>query len=78
MRNPCVIDKMSGVKLPHPLLKKVWVVLLGLIFLNTEPNKPHFLRDKMIFNALFSTNKAKIYLIVIFRAPVLTHFIVKV
>ena len=34
-------------------------MLLGIIFLNTELNKPHFLHDEMISNALFATKKAK-------------------
>ena len=34
-------------------------MLLGIIFLNTDINKPDFLRDEMIFYALFATNKAK-------------------
>ena len=45
--------------IPPPTSWKVEVVLLGIIFLNTELNKPHFLRDEMFFYALFATNKAK-------------------
>ena len=45
-------------------------MLLGIIFLNTELNKPHFLRDKMVFMML--QNKANNYSIGIFRAPVET------
>ena len=65
-------------KLPHPLLEKVGVVLLGIIFLNTKLNKPHFLRDGMSFMHCLLQIKQNIYSIVIFRAPVVTQFIVKV
>ena len=49
MRNSYAFDKIRGVELPHPLLKKVGVVLLGILVLNTERNKPNFLRDEMFF-----------------------------
>ena len=49
MSSSYAIDKIRGVKLPHQLLEKVGVELLGIIFLNTELNKPHFLCDEMIF-----------------------------
>ena len=78
MRISYAIDKMWGVKLPHPLLEKNGVVLSGIIFLNTELNKPHFLRDLMIFMHCSLQIKQKIYSIGIFRAPVATQFIVKV
>ena len=53
-------------------------MLLGIIFLNTELNKPYFLRDRNDSYALFATNKAKHILNRHFRAPVVTQFIVKV
>ena len=56
-----------------PTSVKVLVVLLGIIFLNTELNKPHFLHDEIIFFFV-----RYIYSIGIFRAPVVTQFIVKV
>ena len=58
--------------------RKVGEVLLGIIFLNTELNKPQFLRDEMIFMNCWLQIKQKIYSIGIFRAPVVTQFIVKV
>ena len=54
------------------------VVLLGIIFLNTEQHKPHFLHDEMIFMHCSLQIKQKTYWIDIFRAPVVTLFIVKV
>ena len=53
-------------------------VLLGIILMNTELNKLHFLRDEMIFMHCSLQIKQNIYSIVIFRAPVVTQFIVKV
>ena len=78
MRSSYAIDKMGGVKLPHPLLEKVGVVLLGIIFFNTELNKPQFLRDKMLFMHCSPQIKQNIYSICMFRASVVTQFIVKV
>ena len=40
--------KCEGLSYPIHFLKS-GVVLLGIIFLNTELNEPHFLRDEMIF-----------------------------
>ena len=54
------------------------VVLLGIIILNTELNKPQFLRDKMIIMHRSLQIKQNIYSIDIFRAPVVIQFIVKV
>ena len=68
---------MRGLVTP-PTSVKVGVVLLGTIFLNTELNKPHFLRDEMIFMHCSLQIKQNIYSIGIFRAPVVTQFIVKV
>ena len=53
-------------------------MLLGIFFLNTELNKPHFLRDEMIFMHCLLQIKQNIYSMGIFRAPVVTQFIVKV
>ena len=61
-----------------PTSVKVGVVLLGILFLITELNKPHFLRDEMIFMHCSLQIKQNIYSIDIFRAPVVTQFIVKV
>ena len=53
-------------------------MLLGIIFLNTELNKLHFLQDEMIFMHCSLQIKQNIYSIGIFHAPVVTQFIVKV
>ena len=77
MRSSYVTDNMWGVKLPHPLLEQVGVVLSGIIFLNTELNKPQFWRNEMIFMHCSLQIKQNIYSMGIFRAPVVTQFIVK-
>ena len=64
-------------KVAPPTSWKVGVELLGIIFLNTELNKPHFLRDEMIFIHCSLQIKQNIYSIGIFRAPVVTQFRVK-
>ena len=46
--------------------------------MNTELKKPYFLRDETIFIHCLLQIKQNIYSIVIFRAPVVTQFIVKV
>ena len=53
-------------------------MLLGIIFLNTELNKLHFLRDEMIFMHCLLQMKQNIYSIGIFHASVVTQFIIKV
>ena len=53
-------------------------MLLGIIFLNTELNKAHFLRDEMMFMHCSLQIKQNIYSIDIFRAPVVTQLLVKV
>ena len=53
-------------------------MLLGIIFFNTELNKPQFLRDEMIFMHCSLQIKQNIYSIGIFRAPVVTQYTVKV
>ena len=40
--------KYEGLSYPTPFLR-VGVVLLGIIFLNSELNKPHLLANEMIF-----------------------------
>ena len=49
-----------------------------MIFLNTELNKPHFLRDEMIFMHYSLQIRQNIHSIGIFRAPVVIQFIVNV
>ena len=58
--------------------RKAGVVLLGILFKNTELNKPHPLRDEMIFRHFSLQIKRNIYAIGRLRAPVVTQFIVKV
>ena len=69
--------KCEGLSYPTHFFKKR-AVLLGIFFFNTELNKPHFLRDEMIFMHCLLQIKQKIYSIGIFRAPVVTQFIVNV
>ena len=70
--------KCEGLSYPtHFLKSRGSIVLLGIIFLNTELNKPHFLRDEMIFMLCSLQVKQNIYSIGIFLAPVVTQFIVK-
>ena len=61
-----------------PTSWKEGVVLLGIVFMNTELNKPYFLRDEMIFINCLLQIKQNIYSIGIYPAPVVTQFIVKV
>ena len=65
-------------KVTPPTSLKVRVVLLEIIFLNTELNKLHFLRDEIIFIHYLLQIKQNIYSIGIFCAPVVLQFIVKV
>ena len=54
-------------------------MLFGIIILNTELNKRHFLRDEMIFMHCSLHLKQNIYVLSRhFRAPVVTQFKVKV
>ena len=46
--------------------------------MNTELNKPHFLRDKMVFIHCSLQTMQNVYSIGMFRAPVVTQFIVNV
>ena len=69
--------KCEGLSYPTHFLKSRGSVL-GIVFLKTERNKPHFLCDKMIFMHCSLQIKQNIYAKVVFRAPVVTQFIVKV
>ena len=73
----CHPQNMRGWVIP-PTSWKVGVVLLGIIFLITELNKPHFLRDEMIFMHCLLPIKQKHKLNRHFSAPIMTQFIVKV
>ena len=53
-------------------------MLLEIIVLDTELNKPHFLRDEMIFMHQSLQIKQNIYSKGIFRAPVVTKLILKI
>ena len=69
--------KCEGLSYPTHFLKSR-VVLLGIVFLNTELNKLHFLCNERIFMYFSLQIKQKIYSIGIFCATVVTQFIVKV
>ena len=69
--------KCEGLSYPTHFLK-VGVVLSGIFFLNTELSKPHFLRNEMISMHCSLQIKQNVYSIGIFRAPLVTRFIVKV
>ena len=73
----CHRQNVRGQVIP-PTSVKVGVVLLGIIFLNTELKEPHFLRDEMLFVHCSLQIKQNIYSKGTFRAPVVTQFIVKV
>ena len=71
--------KYEGLRnLTHFLKSRGSVIRNNFEFLNTELNKPHFLRDEMIFMHCPLKIKQNINSIRIFRAPVVTQFIVKV
>ena len=53
-------------------------MLIGIMFLNTKLNKQDFLRDEMIFMHCSLQIKHVIYSIGMFRASVVSQFIVKV
>ena len=71
------LTKCEGLSYPKHFLKNR-VLLLGIIFLNTELSKPHFLRDEMILMHCSLQIKQNIYSTGIFRAPVVTQYKVKV
>ena len=66
--------KCEGLSYPTHFLKSRGSV----IFLNTDLSKPHFLRDETIFMHCSLQINQNVYSLGIFRAPVVTQFIVKV
>ena len=68
--------KCEGLSYPTHFLKSRGSVII--IFLNTELNKPHFLRDEMMFMHCSLQINQNIYSIDFFRSPVVTQLIVKV
>ena len=71
------LTRCEGLSYPTQYLKSRGSVK-RIIFLNTELNKPNFLRDEMIFMYCSLQIKQNIYSRGIFRALVVTQFIVKV
>ena len=69
--------KCEGLSYPIHFLKSRGSVI-GIIFLNTELNKPHVLPDEMIFMHFSLQIKQNIHSKGIFRASVVTQIIVKV
>ena len=69
--------KCEGLSYPTHLLKSRGSVIRNN-FLEYSTKKPHFLRDEMIFMHWTLQIMQNIYSIGIFRAPVMTQFIVKV
>ena len=69
--------KCEGLSYPTHFLKSRGRVIRNN-FLEYGKNKPHFLRDEMIFMHCSLQIKQKTYSIDIFRAPVVTRFIVKI
>ena len=69
--------KWEGLSYPTHFLKSRGSVIRNY-FLESELNKPQFLRDEMIYIHCSLQIKHNIYSIGIFRAPVVTQFIVKV
>ena len=69
--------KCEGLSYPTHFLKSRGRVI-RIISLNTELSKLHFLRNEMIFMHCSLQIKQNIYSVGIFRAPVVTQFIVKV
>ena len=53
-------------------------MLLGIIFLYSEPMKTHILRDEMMIMHCWLYIKQNIYSIGFFHAPVVIQYIVKV
>ena len=72
--------KYEGSSYPTHFLKSRGSVIYFFRKINLEcrTKQVTLLRDEMIFYVWFATNKTKHYSIVIFRAPVVTQFIVKV
>ena len=69
--------KCEGLSYPTHFLKSRGSVIRN-IFFNTELNNIHILCDEMIILHFSLQIKQNIYSIGIFRAPVVTQFIVKV
>ena len=69
--------KYEGLSYPTHFLKSRGSVIRNN-FLEFELNQPHFLCDEMLFMHCSLQIKQNIYPIGIFRAPVVTQFIVKV
>ena len=72
-----ISTKCKGLSYPTHFLKSRGGVIRNT-FLNTELNKPHFLRDELIFMHCLLHIKQSICSIGIFHAPVVTQLIVKV
>ena len=70
------LTKCEGLNYPTHFLNSRGSVIRKKM--NTEPNKPHFLRDVMILMHCSLQIKQNMYLVGIFRAPVVTQFIVNV
>ena len=71
--------KYEGLSYPTNILKsRGSVIRKRKKILNADLNKPHFVRDEMIFFSMFASNKAKHLLYRHFCATVVTQFIVKV
>ena len=69
--------KCEGLSYPTHFLKSRGSVIRNN-FLEYRKHKPHFLCDEMMFMHCLLQIKQKTYSIGIFRAPVVTQFIVKV
>ena len=69
--------KCEGLSYPTHFLKSRGSVIRNN-FLEYRTEQPTLFVQRNDFYALFATNKAKVYSIVIFHAPVVTQFIVKV
>ena len=69
--------KCEGLSYPTHFCKSRGSVIRNN-FLNTKLNKPHFLQDEIICTHYSLQIKQNIYSKGIFRAPVVTQFIVKV
>ena len=69
--------KCQGLSYPTHFLKRRGSVIRNN-FLEYRTKQATFFVRRNDFYALFATNKANMYSICIFRAPVVTQFIVKV
>ena len=69
--------KYEGLMYPTHFLKKRGSSIRNN-YLYSELKKPHFLSDEIIFIHCLLQKKQNIYSTGIFRAPVVTQFIVKV